>query len=202
MGAAPAPVVAAAAAKPKKKKKIVIEEVDSSVAEEAAPAPVVAAAAKPKHKKKNIVIEEVDSSSPPVPEAPSSPTPKMPAAFKFKLQAPRTGYEFERKLSALHEASAICQYLDLVKVNSVRKLLSQDLSVEILMKVCEGLANSELQGGLPSHVKLLDVLSKVNRFDIILDFLSQEEKSQVEAAFVKLKNVEGVDRVRQEYNFE
>merc|ERR1711865_1205856 len=48
----------AAPAKPKLKKKIVIEEVDSSVAEEAAPAPVVAAA-KPK---KKIVIEEVDSS--------------------------------------------------------------------------------------------------------------------------------------------
>merc|ERR1711865_561254 len=68
----------AAPAKPKLKKKIVIEEVDSSVAEEAAPAPV-AAAAKPK-KKKKIVIEEVDSS---VAEE-AAPAPVVAAAAKPK----------------------------------------------------------------------------------------------------------------------
>merc|ERR1712166_402942 len=191
-----APAAPVAAAKPKKKK-IVIEEVDSSKVEEAPAAPVVAA----KPKKKKIAIEEVDTSKPsaPVKAAVSEAPPKMPAALRAKLAPPRTGYEFERKISALKEASTICKYLDLLKVNTVTKLLSQDFSVEILMKVCQGLASSELEAGLVAHVKLLDALSKVNRFDIILDFLSSEEKLQVEATFAKLENVEGVDRVKQQY---
>merc|ERR1712195_455530 len=139
MGEAPAAPVAAA--KPKKKK-IVIEEVDSSKVEAPA-APVVAA----KPKKKKIAIEEVDTSKPsaPVKAAVSEAPPKMPAALRAKLAPPRTGYEFERKISALKEASTICKYLDLLKVNTVTKLLSQDFSVEILMKVCQGLASSELE---------------------------------------------------------
>merc|ERR1712195_67496 len=191
-----APAAPVVAAKPKKKK-IAIEEVDSSKVEEAPAAPV--AAAKPK--KKKIAIEEVDTSKPsgPVKAAMSEAPPKMPAALRAKLAPPRTGYEFERKISALKEASTICKYLDLLKVNTVTKLLSQDFSVEILMKVCQGLASSELEAGLVAHVKLLDALSKVNRFDIILDFLSSEEKLQVEATFAKLENVEGVDRVKQQY---
>merc|ERR1712166_759893 len=190
-----APAAPVVAAKPKKKK-IAIEEVDSSKVE--APAAPVAAA---KPKKKKIAIEEVDTSKPsaPVKAAVSEAPPKMPAALRAKLAPPRTGYEFERKISALKEASTICKYLDLLKVNTVTKLLSQDFSVEILMKVCQGLASSELEAGLVAHVKLLDALSKVNRFDIILDFLSSEEKLQVEATFAKLENVEGVDRVKQQY---
>merc|ERR1712166_358523 len=184
-----APAAPVVAAKPKKKK-IVIEEVDSSKVEAPA-APVVAA----KPKKKKIAIEEVDTSKPsaPVKAAVSEAPPKMPAALRAKLAPPRTGYEFERKISALKEASTICKYLDLLKVNTVTKLLSQDFSVEILMKVCQGLASSELEAGLVAHVKLLDAFSKVNRFDIILDFLSSQEKLQVEATFAKLENVEGVD---------
>merc|ERR1711865_857309 len=120
-----APAAPVVAAKPKKaKKKIVIEEVDSSRVEEAPAAPV--AAAKPK--KKKIAIEEVDTSKPsgPVKAAVSEAPPKMPAALRAKLAPPRTGYEFERKISALKEASTICKYLDLLKVNTVTKLLSQD----------------------------------------------------------------------------
>merc|ERR1711865_593680 len=125
-----APAAPVAAAKPKKKK-IVIEEVDSSKVEAPA-APVVAAkpkkkkiaieevdsskveapAAAAKPKKKKIAIEEVDTSKPsaPVKAAVSEAPPKMPAALRAKLAPPRTGYEFERKISALKEASTICKY--------------------------------------------------------------------------------------------
>merc|ERR1711871_805498 len=103
-----------------------------------------------------------------------------------KLTVPRTGYEFERKLEALKTPKEICEYLDLLDPAKVPKLLSQDLSVDILMKVCDGLTNASLSGGAAAGLSLMTAFSKVNRFDIILDFLSEQEKTAINGAFANL----------------
>merc|ERR1711959_517882 len=202
------------------KKKIVIEEVDSS--KEAAP---VEEPAK-KAGKKKIVIEEVDSSnsnetleaptplrvrpceptdtSAPSPvktvTSPASPkAPKLPGCLRSKLMAPRTGYEFERKLETLKDPQSVCDYLDLLKPAQIPKLLSQDLSVEILMTVCNALSTASMKEGASAAVQVLRGFAKVNRFDIILDFLSKDEKDCIEGAFANLEGAEGLEDVRRLY---
>merc|ERR1711959_205653 len=159
------------------KKKIAIEEVDSS-----------AEAAKPKAKKK-IAIEEVDSSAQAAPASPPKSPPAtggaraVPAFLGAKVKPPpKTGYEFERNLEGCKTPAAAAEYLGRVKPSTIPKLLKQNLTVEIMMGIMAAIANG-LPEGKASARKWLEVLPKVNRFDIIVDFMSYEEKSQVQAAF-------------------
>merc|ERR1712166_221804 len=162
---------------------------------------------KKKPAKKKIVIEEVDSSKDAAPVEEEKQVAshdeglrKVPASLRRSiLSAPRTGYEFERKIQSMNDPSSICEYLDLIALKQLPRLLSQDLSVDILLKVMHGLNGAELRGGLVAGVELLRVLTKLNRFDIILDFLSAEEKCCVAEVFSKLESVEGAGQVRALY---
>merc|ERR1711998_707233 len=154
------------------KKKIVIEEVDSSKEAAPAPEPVKKAGKKKIVIEEVDSSKEVDSGlgnatlEAPTPlrvrpsqaagESPLSPTkgpssshsaaaPKLPASLRSQLMPPRTGYEFERKLDSMKDPQAVCDYLDLLKISTVPKLLSQDLSVEILMKVCDSLSKASMR---------------------------------------------------------
>merc|ERR1711918_233486 len=164
-----------AAAPVKAKKKIAIEEVDSS---EAA-APVKA--------KKKIAVEAVG--------------PKVPASLqKLAMKAPKTGYEMERALGKLKDPAEVAQYMDLIKPAGLPKLLSQDLTSEILMTLVQGI-DSGLPGGADAGLRWLLTLPKVNRFDFIVDFLDAAEKTAIRAALGNLVaqgvGSESAERVKQ-----
>jgi len=197
------------AEKPKKvKKKIQIEEVDSSV-------PVVEAA-KPVKAKKKIQIEEEDSSlsistdsganssapkSPPKSPPASTGVRTLPAAFKKKASIPKTGYEFERCLQGCKTPEAAASYMSLLKPSSVPKLLRQNLTPEMLMSIVGGV-ESGLSGGDAAGLQWLLHLPKVNRFDIIVEFLDDKEKAQVRKAVAKVSAEATVDQaslVKSEY---
>merc|ERR1711998_803252 len=176
-----------------KKKKIQIEEVDSS------PAAAEPVAAEKKKAKKKIQIEEVsqdaDSAASAAPSKSESPatSPKadgsrpIPALLKNKLakSAPRTGYEFEGGLDGCKSSAARAEYMGLVQPKTAPKLLKQNLTSEIMLQLVEGV-DAGLEGGVDTGMKWMQVLLKVNRFDIIVDFLSDGEKSQIRSVVDKL----------------
>jgi len=196
------------------KKKIAIEEVDSSVK------------AEPEKKvKKKIAIEEVNSgsqeasSSKPVPtvkvdsetkaaaSASSSPTKSSPVTipaglFKKAKAPPKTGYEFERTLEGCKTASEAAAYMSLVAPKAVPKLLRQNLTSDMLMEMMGGV-ESGLEGGATAGLKWMQALPKVNRFDIIVDFLSDGEKSRVGKALDGLvaqgADAEGAAKLRADF---
>merc|ERR1712224_411502 len=160
----------------KAKKMIQIEEVDSSEKkqEEA-----------PKKAKKKIQIEEVNTEvkeEAPKVKSPSSPIGAeraIPASLrKGSKPVPKTGYEFERNLEGCKTPEAAAAYMSLVQAKEVKKLLKQNLTPELLMQIMDGLG-AGLEGGAEASFKWLAVLPKVNRFDIIVDFMSADEKQKV-----------------------
>merc|ERR1712100_175477 len=159
---------------PKKaKKKIQIEEVDSSAPKEEVP----------KKTKKKIQIEEVDSTPtvqapPPKVSSPVGAERAIPASLKRAKPAPKTGYEFERNLEGCKTPEAAAAYMSLVQAKEVKKLLKQNLTPELLMQIIDGLG-AGLEGGAEASFKWSSVLPKVNRFDIIVDFMSADEKQKV-----------------------
>merc|ERR1712100_178474 len=166
---------------PKKaKKKIQIEEVDSSAPKEEVP----------KKTKKKIQIEEVDSTPtvqapPPKVSSPVGAERAIPASLKRAKPAPKTGYEFERNLEGCKTPEAAAAYMSLVKPTQVAKLLKQNLTSDMLMSLLGGIG-AGLEGGATAGLKWASALPKVNRFDIIVDFLSEGERKQVGAVLDSL----------------
>merc|ERR1711988_886129 len=193
--------------KPKAKKKIAIEEVDSSAVAAAA-----AAEEKPKAKKK-IAIEEVDSSAVAANaaaaaeekpkakrQAPDGDQRKVPTSLQFgSMMAPKTGYEFEREIGKRKTPEEIAKYLDIIKPSSIPKLLSQDLNSDMMMTMVQGI-NAGLAAGAAVGIRWLEVLAKTNRFDFVVDFMSQEEKHFITVTINKLvsqgANPDAADAVR------
>merc|ERR1711998_598730 len=175
------------------KKKIAIEEVDSSEKKEAAPVKA----------KKKITIEAEQStgastspvtsptgSSDTLPTSPStSPVGAaraLPASLKKRPKAaPKTGYEFERTLESCKTPQAAAEFMSLVKPASVPKLLRQNLTSDMMMEMFRGL-EAGVEGGEAVGWKWIEALVKVNRFDIIVDFLSTEEKTKIGSVIDKL----------------
>merc|ERR1711977_7798 len=168
------------------KKKIAIEEVDSGEAPKKAPA------------KKKIAIDEVDrnkgskTTSPTVvtKESVSSQqgSPHSPPVGLLKRTriAPKTGYDFERTLEGCKTPADAAEYIGIVKPASAPKLLRQNLSVEILQGISSAVAFG-LPGGTPAGLKWMQALTKTNRFDIIVDFLSDEEKTIIGEALAAIQ---------------
>merc|ERR1712146_308783 len=124
------------------------------------------------------------------PASPSSPSSDgsraLPASLRNKAKAPpKTGYEFERTLEACKTPQAVAEYMSIVKPGSVPKLLRQNLTSDMMMELVAGVM-AGLEGGAQIGLKWLQALPKVNRFDIIVDFLSSDEKARIGATLDRL----------------
>lgn len=77
------------------------------------------------------------------------------------------------------------ELMNLVKTGSLRKLLSQNLTSEMLMAMVGGV-DAGVAGGACNGMNWLETLPRVSRFDIIVEFLSEAEKATIRRTVDKL----------------
>jgi len=104
-----------------------------------------------------------------------------------KFEAPTTYLEFEKARKELQpNVSKFAEYLQLIKPKSLKKILKSSLTEEILEIIIKALASEFIPDKASLALSYLKHLSKVQRFDTTVMFLSEDYTQMLRGIFSHL----------------